>query len=166
MGIEIHDMKNKTEGEQASKRKGCLHTLLFGVVCGIAAIFLLFASYNMIVRTNGSTATEMEQEEEDMRKALLDTFDVVGDYLFPRQKADREDLMTDAEKEAELKGVGKDIGETDISVSANAVSDEGNDIMESADISSDPNPVPSTSRESSLTPTVEKLESPTITPIE
>jgi len=159
----IHGIKEKMEKKVDAKHKGCLHTMLFKVVCGIVAIFLLFALYNIIVLTDKAPATLTEQEEEATRKALLDTFDIVGDYFFPNQKADMEDLLTDEEREA-AKKEGK-TGDDEKTMAQEVIEPSmESEIIESADVSSDAPPV--AEPQQTPAPTVEKLESPTVTPIE
>lgn len=147
--------------------KGCLHTMLFRVVCGVVAIFILFALYNIIVRTDNAPATLMEQEEEEAQRALLDTFDVVGDYFLPGQKADMEDLLTDADRDAAEKGGGKDAEASETTGPSSSESPSASDdIIESADISSDASPAPVPGQNPTVPPTVEKIETPAVTPIE
>lgn len=160
-----HGMKGFS-GKKASLRgKGCLHSIFFKIFLGIVFIFILFVLYNLVVTRDDVQKTQSEIDEEQEQKALLDTFDVVGDYFFPTQKASAEDLMTDDEKKAAEKSKEERNLETDASASPDGETTD--DIIESADISSDTKPtVPHTESESTAAPSEEKVETPKIVPIE
>lgn len=158
-----HEIKEKMREKDILSRKGCLHSTAFKVVCGILIIFLLFAVYNMIVHKDTDMATEMEEEQEAEREALRDTFDVVGDYLFKGQKNDPEDFAIETDKEETKTDDKKNAGSTESNATTTNIEDD-NEFIESADISSDTKPAPAPAQKPA--PSVEKIESPTITPIE
>ena len=158
-----HEIKEKMKEKDLMSRKGCLHSTAFKVVCGILVIFLLFAVYNMIVHKDTDMATQMEEEQEAEREALRDTFDVVGDYLFKGQKNDPADLAIETDKDEDKTDDKKDANSTKDNAATTEIEDD-NEFIESADISSDTKPVPTPTQKPA--PSVEKIESPTITPIE
>ena len=64
-------------------RRKFTSTLTFKMLCGLVVLVLLGLAYNFIVA-------------EDR-----DTIDIVGDYLWPKAKLSRQDMMTDEQKAAE-----------------------------------------------------------------
>lgn len=141
--------------------KGCLHSKVFKVFCGIVVVFLLFAAYNLIVEQDDGQDARMEREEKEMENALRDTFDVVGDYQLNGQKGDPADLLIETEKDKKEDADKKD--ENAMKSAAPSAASE-NDMIESADISSDANPMPAPVQKSAAE--VENMEHPTVTPIE
>lgn len=147
--------------------KELMHSRLFKVICGVVIVLLILVLYNCVVRENrDSNLTPEQQEAIEMEKAeLKDTFDVVGDYLFPPQKHSADELLTDDEREARNNGDKKTdekITETHVETVSNAPSED--DIVESADLRSDVHKAPAAPPPAE--PSVEKVESPKVTPIE
>ncbi|MBQ7422268.1 MAG: hypothetical protein IJV27_09025 [Prevotella sp.] len=155
-------MKGKLQSKIDPKHRGFTHTRLFHVLLGLLILVFILVLYNCVVREDSrQTITPEQAEAEQEHEAMyLDTFDVVGDYLFPPQKSNAEDMMTDAEKEAAKAAKDKktDAKEAKTEPTERLTVD---DIMESADPTSDPRPVISVP-----VPTVEKMDAPKITPIE
>jgi len=52
--------------------------------------------YNFVIAED-DVVSEQEQQEEQQRNAVLDTVDVVGDYLWPNRKSRKRDLTTNEE---------------------------------------------------------------------
>ena len=136
------------------------HKIQIGI--GVIAIIILFSIYNCIVSDDRSSALTPEQEEQAAQEtaAIKDTFDVVGDYLFPAMGNSRDELMTDEEREGK-KEADKSKEQTK-TVTEGDVADD--DIIESADISSDTKPAPPAPAPKA--PETEQLESPKVTPVE
>ena len=71
------------------------------MLCGLVVLVLLGLAYNFIVAEDDTPLTDEAQEEELQRNADRDTIDIVGDYLWPKAKQSRQDMMTDEQKAAE-----------------------------------------------------------------
>lgn len=142
--------------------KHFFHTRLFKICCGIIVVIIIFSIYNCVVSDDRPQILTPEQEEqaEQDRAAYKDTFDVVGDYLFPAQEHSRDELMTDDERE------GKTAKAEDKQPAPTAAADtpEEGDIIESADISSDTKPAPPAPAPKE--PAAEQLDAPKVTPVE
>ncbi len=82
----LQEMKRKVENTVDPKHKGFFHTRLFKVFATFFAIVIALILYNCVVRDTPSTPEE--EAEQQAKEQYLDTFDVVGDYLFktPQQK--------------------------------------------------------------------------------
>ena len=72
-------------------RRKFTSTLTFKMLCGLVVLVLLGLAYNFIVAEDDTPLTDEAQEEED----------IVGDYLWPKAKQSRQDMMTDEQKAAE-----------------------------------------------------------------
>lgn len=139
------------------KHKG-LFMRLFG---GVVVILFVLVIYNCVVRANRDPDRLERLEEEKAREAMYaDTFDVVGDYLFPNQKASSEDMALESEKD---KKDEKSADDSNKKKSESAAPD-GNEeeIIESADISSDPTPAPP----APPAPPIEQMSKPSVTTVE
>lgn len=82
-------------------RRKFTSTLTFKMLCGLVVLVLLGLVYNFIVAEDDTPLTDEAQEEELQRNADRDTIDIVGDYLWPKAKLSRQDMMTDEQKAAE-----------------------------------------------------------------
>jgi len=71
------------------------------MLCGLVVLVLLGLAYNFIVAEDDTPLIDEAQEEELQRNADRDTIDIVGDYLWPKAKQSRQDMMTDEQKAAE-----------------------------------------------------------------
>ena len=91
---------SKTMSNQHTRRK-FTSTLTFKMLCGLVVLVLLGLAYNFIVAEDDTPLTDEAQEEELQRNADRDTIDIVGDYLWPKAKQSRQDMMTDEQKAAE-----------------------------------------------------------------
>ena len=103
-------------------RRKFTKTLTFKVLCGLVVLFLLGLCYNIIVAEDDVPMSEEEQEEEQQRKADMDTIDIVGDYLWPRMKPSRQDMMTDEEKAKEKEDAKDKQDKTDHEAKSSAAS--------------------------------------------
>lgn len=135
------------------------HKIQLGI--GIVAIIIIFSIYNCVVSDDRPQVLTPEQEikAEQERAAYKDTFDVVGDYLFPAMGNSRDELLTDDEKEGKTEKTEEK--------QQQKIADERDaedDIIESADISSDTKPAPPAPAPKA--PETEPLESPQVTPVE
>ena len=135
------------------------HKIQLGI--GIVAIIIIFSIYNCVVSDDRPQVLTPEQEikAEQERAAYKDTFDVVGDYLFPAMGNSRDELLTDDEKEGKTEKTEEK--------QQQKIADERDaedDIIESADISSDTKPAPPAPAPKA--PETEPLESPNVAPLE
>ncbi|WP_028898060.1 hypothetical protein [Prevotella sp. HUN102] len=88
---------------KSNKKRGFRHSLTFKILCGMAVLFVLGIIYNMIVAEDAEVASEIKEEEE-MRKAALDTLDIIGDYLWPNAKPVVSKDTAAVKKEEDRKG--------------------------------------------------------------
>lgn len=132
--------------------------LFIRLFVGIVVVLLIMVVYNCVVRSDDDPQRLEQLEAEKERQAMYaDTFDVVGDYLFPNQKVSNEDMALEVDKDKKEK---PDAEETKQKKEEKPVADD--DIIESADISSDPTPAPP----APPAPSIEKAATPTVTTIE
>lgn len=138
------------------KHKG-LFMRLFG---GVVVILLILVIYNCVVRTDDDPQNLERIEAEKAREAMYaDTFDVVGDYLFPNQKVSNEDMALEADKDKKDEKASDEGSKKNEKTSAD---DDDDEIIESADISSDPTPAPP----APPAPAIEQMSKPTVTSVE
>lgn len=156
--LDLKKIKENTEHVVDPHHKGCLHTLTFKVLCGFAAILAIGMLYNWIVSDSNKEAAEQEKEEEAVRDAQLDTLDVVGDYLWKEPAVRPEDILPEKQKEEDEKLKEKVREE----VAAEARKAKEDALKVDAEAATSDVPAPS----SGAAPTVEKIESPQIAPIE
>lgn len=130
------------------------------IAIGIVVIIIIFTIYNCVVSDDRTQILTPEQEEQAAQEAsaVKDTFDVVGDYLFPTMGNSKDELMTDDERE------GKTTQQEEKKEQKTTVKDDDDDIVESADISSDTKPAPPAPKV--VTEPAEAPKAPTVTPIE
>ena len=134
--------------------------LFLRIFAGIVVILIVMVIYNCVVRTDDDPQKLEKIEEEKAREAMYaDTFDVVGDYLFPNQKMSNEDMELESDKD---KKDDKASDDTKKKQEKSAADDDDDEIIESADISSDPTPAPP----APPAPQVEKMDKPTVTSVE
>lgn len=133
--------------------------LFLRIFAGIVVILFIMVIYNCVVRTDDDPQKLEKLEEEKAREAMYaDTFDVVGDYLFPNQKVSNEDMALETEKDKKDEKASEDTKKKQ----EKSVVDDDDEIIESADISSDPTPAPP----APPAPQVEKMDKPTVTSVE
>ena len=132
------------------------HKLQIGI--GIVAIIIVFTIYNCVVGDDRPQMLTPEQEEQAAQEhaAYKDTFDVVGDYLFPAMGNSRDELLTDEERE----GTSEKKEEKKETVADKQDADD--EIIESADISSDTKPAPPAPAPKNSEP----IDAPTVVPLE
>ena len=133
------------------------HKVRIGI--GVIVIIIVFTIYNCVISDDRPNALTPEQEEQAAQEAsaIKDTFDVVGDYLFPTMGNSRDELMTDDERE------GKSTQQEEKKEQKTTAKDD-DDIVESADISSDTKPAPPAPKV--VTEPADAAKAPTVTPIE
>lgn len=138
-------------------------TLTFKVLLGLIVLVLLGLAYNFIVAEDDAPLADDAQEEELQHDADRDTIDIVGDYLWPKMKASKQDMMTDEAKAGDG-GKGKD---------ARPAGEKAAGAKTGDDHSEAPVPVPAPdvtfpaeqpARQSA--PAIEKMEAPKIEKIE
>lgn len=157
-------MKHKMESAVDPQHKGFFHTRLFKVVCGLFAIMIILILYNCIVRDTPSTPEE--EAEQQAKEMLLDTFDVVGDYLFKTPEQSKVEEATDEQK-AEQEQAKKEMAKESGAKTTEKDDHADDEMIESADISSDTKPAPPAPEvKKPAESTVEKMESPQVAPIE
>lgn len=145
-------------------RRKFTKTLTFKVLCGLVVLFLLGLCYNIIVAEDDVSMSEEEQEEEQQRKADMDTIDIVGDYLWPRMKPSRQDMMTDEEKAKEKEDAkDKQDKAAHEAKSSDASSGEAPMAAPAPPVTPAPAPDPTTKPSS---PTIEKMNAPRVEKIE
>lgn len=170
----FEDFVKKTEYAGDPMHKGFKHTVWFKILCGLLVILLLAIIYHLAF-SNDDTSSFDDQEKLDKarREAELDTVDIVGDYLFPKMKAKKEDVVTETDERAAKDEADEGIKDADdIAPEAQSASqssgasatDAGN--SENSDLSSDPNPLPATPAAKVSKPKVEAMETPKATPLE
>lgn len=145
-------------------RRKFTKTLTFKVLCGLVVLFLLGLCYNIIVAEDDVPMSEEEQEEEQQRKADMDTIDIVGDYLWPRMKPSRQDMMTDEEKAKEKEDAKDKQDKTDHEAKSSAASG-GEAPMAAPAPPVTPAPAPNPTAKPSA-PTIEKMNAPRVEKIE
>lgn len=64
------------------KKRKFTSTLTFKILIGVLVLFVLGLFYNFIIAED-ETISDQKQQEEQQRNAVLDTVDVIGDYLWP-----------------------------------------------------------------------------------
>ncbi|MBO7581037.1 MAG: hypothetical protein J6T38_05900 [Bacteroidaceae bacterium] len=133
--------------------------LFLRIFAGIVVILFIMVIYNCVVRTDDDPQKLEKLEEEKAREAMYaDTFDVVGDYLFPNQKVSNEDMALESDKDKKDEKASDDTKKK----LEKSIVDDDDEIIESADISSDPTPAPP----APPAPQVEKMDKPTVTSVE
>ena len=139
------------------EHKGFRHTLLYKMLIGLALLVILGVIYNVFIRRSSTQdLTDDESEEEAARKATLDTFDVVGDYLWPADDADDDDGDAKSIEHEKKKPVAEAASDEDIK---NAIGDE--DAKAETTMPSDP-----AAEKKMDAPKVEKMDKPTVEEIE
>lgn len=134
--------------------------LFLRIFAGIVVILFIMVIYNCVVRTDDDPQKLEKLEEEKAREAMYaDTFDVVGDYLFPNQKVSNEDMALEADKDKKDEKASDEGSKKKEKTSAD---DDDDEIIESADISSDPTPAPP----APPAPAIEQMSKPTVTSVE
>ena len=106
----LQEMKRKVENTVDPKHKGFFHTRLFKVFATFFAIVIALILYNCVVRDTPSTPEE--EAEQQAKEQYLDTFDVVGDYLFktPQQtnaKNEDEEKKDEDERNGQRRQTGR-----------------------------------------------------------
>ena len=140
-------------------RRKFTKTLTFKVLCGLVVLFLLGLCYNIIVAED-----DVSMSEEQQRKADMDTIDIVGDYLWPRMKPSRQDMMTDEEKAKEKEDAKDKQDKADHEAkSSDASSGEAPMAAPAPPVTPAPAPDPTTKPSS---PTIEKMNAPRVEKIE
>jgi cytoskeletal protein RodZ len=148
---DMKDLKSKLEQKVDPQHRGFFHTRTFHVILGVGIVLLILILYNCVIRTDRAVTPEQEELNKQHESMYLDTFDVVGDYLFPPMKNTKDDVSTDDEKDDKQKE------KTENKESKPAAEEE--EIIESADISSDPTPAPPTPvQPAAPAPTIETIE--------
>ena len=146
------------------EHKGFRHTLLYKMLIGLTLLVILGVIYNVFIRRSSTKdLTDDESEEEAARKATLDTFDIVGDYLWPADKTakpadDANDDDGDAKpiEHEKKKPVAEAASDEDIK---NAIGDE--DVKTETTSPTDP-----AAEKKTDAPKVEKMDKPTVEEIE
>lgn len=147
---DIKDIKSKIEKKVDPQHQGFFHTRTFHILLCVGIVLIILILYNCVIRTDKVAVTPEQEELNQQHESMyLDTFDVVGDYLFPPLKTSKEEQTTEAEK------TDKQQDKSEAKVSKPTDSEE--DIIESADISSDPTPAPPPPP-AAPAPTVETIE--------
>ena len=78
------------------KKRKFISSLTFKLLVMILILFGFGLFYNFVIAED-DVVSEQEQQEEQQRNAVLDTVDVVGDYLWPNRKSRKRDLTTNEE---------------------------------------------------------------------
>lgn len=143
------------------KKQGFRHSLTFKILCGLTALFVLGIIYNMIVAEDDELDREMKEEEE-MRKAELDTLDIIGDYLWPDAKPSISKDTAAVKKEENRKTDERKNGENEGKTSRD---------IEMPEVQLPPAPAPATDPIPTIdpkpsAPTIEKMDAPKVEKIE
>lgn len=138
-------------------------TLTFKVLLGLIVLVLLGLAYNFIVAEDDAPLADDAQEEELQHDADRDTIDIVGDYLWPKMKASKQDMMTDEAKAGDG-GKGKDARAAEEKAAGAKTGDDHGEApvpVPAPDVTS---PAEQPARQSA--PAIEKMEAPKIEKIE
>ena len=138
-------------------------TLTFKVLLGLIVLVLLGLAYNFIVAEDDAPLADDAQEEELQHDADRDTIDIVGDYLWPKMKASKQDMMTDEAKAGDG-GKGKDARAAEEKAAGAKTGDDHSEApvpVPAPDVTS---PAEQPARQSA--PAIEKMEAPKIEKIE
>lgn len=138
-------------------------TLTFKVLLGLIVLVLLGLAYNFIVAEDDAPLADDSQEEELQHDADRDTIDIVGDYLWPKMKASKQDMMTDEAKAGD-EGKGKDARPAEEKTAGAKTGDDHSEApvpVPAPDVTS---PAEQPARQSA--PAIEKMETPKIEKIE
>ena len=138
-------------------------TLTFKVLLGLIVLVLLGLAYNFIVAEDDVPLADDAQEEELQHDADRDTIDIVGDYLWPKMKASKQDMMTDEAKAGDG-GKEKDARPVEEKAAGAKTGDDHSEApvpVPAPDVTS---PAEQPARQSA--PAIEKMEAPKIEKIE
>lgn len=138
-------------------------TLTFKVLLGLIVLVLLGLAYNFIVAEDDAPLADDAQEEELQHDADRDTIDIVGDYLWPKMKTSKQDMMTDEAKSGDG-GKGKDARPAEEKAAGAKTGDGHSEApvpVPAPDVTS---PAEQPARQSA--PAIEKMEAPKIEKIE
>ena len=140
-------------------------TLTFKVLLGLIVLVLLGLAYNFIVAEDDAPLADDAQEEELQHDADRDTRDIVGDYLWPKMKASKQDMMTDEQKAAEA-DKGKAAKADEEKPAGGSLQDDHSEAPVPAPAPA-PDAVPSSDLPARQTaPAIEKMSAPKIEKIE
>lgn len=84
-----------------NKKRKFISSLTFKIIIAFLIIILMGVVYNLIIKIDNKQVEESTKEEEEKRKAELDTLDIVGDYLWGPIKMQTKEVV-ETEKEEEL----------------------------------------------------------------
>ena len=152
------------------KKRKFIRSLTFNLLVMILILFGFGLFYNFVIAED-DVVSEQEQQEEQQRNAVLDTVDVVGDYLWPNRKSRKRDLTTNEENVKSNSETKQNNEETIINTQRKAEKENQENVTPSA-----PLPVPAndptqtvptkTVSKPATTPTIEKVSSPKVEKIE
>ena len=94
---------------EAKKRK-FISSFTFKLLLVLLVLLGFGLFYNLVIAED-DIVSEQEQQEEQQRNAVLDTVDVVGDYLWQNRKLHKNDMTAGEETAADKDDAHKDNGE-------------------------------------------------------
>ena len=144
------------------KKRKFISSLTFKLLVMILILFGFGLFYNFVIAED-DVVSEQEQQEEQQRNAVLDTVDVVGDYLWPNRKSRKRDLTTNEENVKSNSETKKNNEETIINTQRKAEKENQENVT-----ANDPTQTVPTKTVSkpATTPTIEKVSSPKVEKIE
>ena len=110
------------------KKRKFISSLTFKLLVMILILFGFGLFYNFVIAED-DIVSEQEQQEEQQRNAVLDTVDVVGDYLWPNRKSRKRDLTTNEENVKSNSETKKNNEETIINTQRKAEKENQENVM-------------------------------------
>lgn len=87
---DIKEIKSKIEKKVDPQHQGFFHTRTFHILLCVGIVLIILILYNCVIRTDKAAVTPEQEELNQQHESMyLDTFDVVGDYLFPPLKTSK-----------------------------------------------------------------------------
>jgi hypothetical protein len=152
------------------KKRKFTSTLTFKILIGVLVLFVLGLFYNFIIAED-ETISEQKQQEEQQRNAVLDTVDVIGDYLWPDQKPRKENIVSDESSTKTDDEIKRIVEETKATETKEATENIKNHAAPTAPLpapAADPVPAttPKTTGKPAAAPSIERISAPKVEKIE
>ena len=151
---------------ERKRKHGFRYSVTLKILCGLVLLFFLGLLYNWVVDGEDVVVDSQEEVEEQQRKASLDTIDIVGDYLWPRMKSRKEDMMTDEERAKAAEAARKAADDKAFRAAADSHADEPKPIDPVTEPAPATVPTTESAAKPSALPTIEKAPAPRVETIE
>ncbi|MFC2381932.1 MAG: hypothetical protein ACFNOJ_05815 [Prevotella nigrescens] len=154
---------------EAKKRK-FISSFTFKLLLALLVLLGFGLFYNLVIAED-DIVSEQEQQEEQQRNAVLDTVDVVGDYLWQNRKLHKNDMTAGEETAADKDDAHKDNGENKSDTYRKEANDNRADAEPTVPLptpAADPtvNAPAKTASKPATPPAIEKVSSPKVEKIE